>query len=181
MISSLPDHEREHQWGFHNVCSYRLGQEDIVQIFELITELLTAFIGRNRKHNRQTTDSINKKHFRPGRMAKSEWTRSVGAVRDTPVADHSAPGINTRRHMAYCPLIAISPFLLTLWVSYFEQALWRCGQLWPYVGMGSLGTRLHRDCNAIGDAAKISPHIPSTLSSRSVARWEDMILPSRED
>jgi len=47
--------------------------------------------------------------------------------------------------------------------------------------MGSLGTRLRRDCNAMGDAAKISPRVPSTFSSRSVGRWEYMILPSRED
>jgi len=48
--------------------------------------------------------------------------------------------------------------------------------------MGSLGTRLHGDRNALGDAAKISPRVPSTLSSRSVGRrWEDMILPGRED
>jgi hypothetical protein len=32
------------------------------------------------------------------------------------------------------------------------------------------------------DAAKISPRVPSTLSSRSVGRsWEDMILPGSED
>jgi len=47
--------------------------------------------------------------------------------------------------------------------------------------MGSLGTRLHRDCNAMGDAAKISRRVPSTLTSRSVERWEHMILPGRED
>jgi len=48
--------------------------------------------------------------------------------------------------------------------------------------MGSLGTRLHRDRNAMGDAATFSPRVPSTLSSRSVGmRWEDMILPSCED
>jgi len=28
--------------------------------------------------------------------------------------------------------------------------------------MGSLGTRLHRDCNAMGDVAKISPRVPPT-------------------
>jgi len=33
----------------------------------------------------------------------------------------------------------------------------------------------------MGDAAKISPRVPSTLSSRSVGRWEDMILPGREN
>jgi len=47
--------------------------------------------------------------------------------------------------------------------------------------MGSLGTRLHRDRNAMGDAAKISARIPSTLSSTSVGRWEDIILPCHED
>jgi len=35
---------------------------------------------------------------------------------------------------------------------------------------------------AMGDAVKICPHVPSTLSSRSVGRrWEDMILPGRQD
>jgi len=49
-------------------------------------------------------------------MAPSEWTRSVRAVRDTPVPDYSAPGVNTTRRVAYCPPIAVSPFLLTLLV-----------------------------------------------------------------
>jgi len=124
--------------------------------------------------------NISKKHFRPGGMAASEWTCSVRAVRDTPVADYSVPGINTSCCFAYCPPISVLPFLLALSVSYFKQKLWRCGRLWPYVGMGSSGTRLHWDCNAMGDAARMSPRIPSTLSSRSVGkRWEDMILPVR--
>jgi len=59
----------------------------------------------------------------------SEWTRSIRAVRDTPVADYSAPGVNTTRRVAYRPPIAVSPFLLALSVSYFRQTLWRCGQL----------------------------------------------------
>jgi len=91
--------------------------------------------------------SISKKHFRPGGMALSEWTRSVRAVRATPVADYSAPGVNTTRRVEYRPPIAVSPFLLALLVTYFKRRLWRCGQLLPYVGMGSLGIRLHRDCN----------------------------------
>ena len=49
-------------------------------------------------------------------MAPSEWTRSVRAVRDTPVADYSAPGINTTRRIAYRPPIAVSLFLLALLV-----------------------------------------------------------------
>ena len=72
---------------------------------------------------------ISKKHFRPGGMAPSEWTRSIRAVRYTPVADYSAPGINTTRRIAYRPLIALSPFVLALSVSYIKQTLWRCGQL----------------------------------------------------
>jgi hypothetical protein len=59
-------------------------------------------------------------------MAASEWTRSVRAVRDTPVADYSVPGVNTMRRVVYSPPIAVSPFLLVLSVSY---SLWRCGQL----------------------------------------------------
>jgi len=123
---------------------------------------------------------ISKKHFRPGGMAPSEWTRSIRAVRETLVADCSAPGVKTMRRVTYRPSITVLLFLLALSVSYVKQTLWHCGQLWPYVGMGSWGTRLHRDCNAMGDAAKISPHVPSTLRSRSVGRWEDKILPGRE-
>jgi len=125
---------------------------------------------------------VSKKHFRPGGMAWSESTRSVRAVRDTPVAVYSASGVHTMRHVASRPPIAVSPFLLALSVSDVKQTLWRCCQLWPYIGMGSLGTHLHRDCNAMGDAVKISPRVPSTFSSRSVGRrWQDMILPGRED
>jgi hypothetical protein len=62
---------------------------------------------------------ISKKHFRPGGMAASEWTRSVRAIRDTPVADVSVPGVNTTRRVAYRPPIAVSPFLIALSVSYF--------------------------------------------------------------
>jgi len=122
-----------------------------------------------------------KKNFRPGAMAMSGWTRCVRAVRDTRVADDSTPGVNTTHRVVYCPPIAALLLLLALSVSYFKQTLWRCGQLWPYVGMGSMGTCLHRDCNAIGDAAKISPRALSTISSWSVGRSDDMILPSRED
>jgi hypothetical protein len=73
--------------------------------------------------------SISKKHFRLGGLAALEWTRSVSAVRDTLVADYSAPGVNTTRRVAICPPIAVSPFLLALSVSYCKQTLWRCGQL----------------------------------------------------
>ena len=69
--------------------------------------------------------SISKKYFRPGGMAPSEWTRSVRAVRDTPVADYSARGLNTMRRDAYRPPITVSPFLLALLVSNFKRTLWR--------------------------------------------------------
>ena len=132
-------------------------------------------------HDSHTRSPISKKHFCPGWMARSEWTRSGRAVRDTTVADYSTPGVKTTRRVTYRPPITISPFLLGLSVSYFKQTLWRCGQLWPYLGMGSMGTGLDRDCNAMGDAAEISHRVPSTLIPRSVGRWADMILPGRED
>ena len=47
--------------------------------------------------------------------------------------------------------------------------------------MGSLGTRLHQDCNGMVDTAEISPHVLPTLSLRSVGSREDMILPGHED
>jgi hypothetical protein len=34
--------------------------------------------------------------------------------------------------------------------------------------MGSLGKRLHQDCNAIGDAAKISLRVPSICVQKTI-------------
>jgi len=99
---------------------------------------------------------------------------------------HPGGGLLRGRHQ-YHSSHCISPCDCSFTVSsrsaslLLKWTLWRCGQLWPYVGIGSLGTLLHRDCNAMRDAAKISPHVPSTLSARSVGRSEDMILPGRED
>jgi len=101
-------------------------------------------------------------------MAPAEWTHSIRAVRDTPVADYSAPRHNTTRCVAYRPPIAVSLYLLTLLVSYFEWTVWRCGQLWPYVGMGSLGTPLRRHSNAMCDVEIISPCIPSTCAQNAI-------------
>jgi hypothetical protein len=50
---------------------------------------------------------ISKKHFGPGGLAASKWTRSVRAVRDTPVAVYSAPSVNPTRRVAYRPPIAV--------------------------------------------------------------------------
>jgi len=73
-------------------------------------------------------------------MVPSEWTRSVRAVRDTPVADYSTPGINTTRLVAYRPPIAVSPFLLalsvcteyTLYLSHLFISLALSTILWIY-------------------------------------------------
>jgi len=62
-------------------------------------------------------------------MAPSEWIRSIKTVRDTLVAEYSAPGINSTRRVPNRPLITVSPFLLVLSVSYLKRSLSRCGQL----------------------------------------------------
>jgi len=100
-------------------------------------------------------------------MALSEWTRSVRAVRDTLVADYSTPGINTMCRIVYRPPIAVSLFLRVLSIPYFKRSLWRCGQLWQYIGMSSLSMRLNWDCNAMGDTAKISCRVPSTCAQNA--------------
>jgi hypothetical protein len=74
----------------------------------------------------ERTLNISKKHFRMGGMAAPEWTRSVQAVRDTPVADYSMPSVSTMRRVVYRTPIAVSPFFLVLSGPY---SLWRCGQL----------------------------------------------------
>ena len=111
---------------------------------------------------------ISKKKIRPGGMAPLEWTRTVRAVSDTPVEDSSAPGLNTTRRVAYRPAIAVSPLLLALSVSYVKRRLWCWGQWCPYVGMRSLGTRMHQDCNAIGEVVTISPLVHSTCAQNSI-------------
>jgi len=78
---------------------------------------LTAVVDISDTEETIKASCISKNHFRPGGMAPSEWTRSVRAVRATPVAGYSAPSAKTTRRVAYRPRIAVSPFLLALSVS----------------------------------------------------------------
>jgi len=64
---------------------------------------------------------ISKKHFCLGGMSASEWMRSVRAVRDTSVVEYSVSGINTTHRIVHHPLRAVSPFHLTLSVSYLKE------------------------------------------------------------
>jgi len=114
-------------------------------------------------------------------MTLSEWMRSVRAIKDTPVAEYSVPGIDSIRRVPYRRQIAVLPFHLILSDSNFERSLWRCGQLCPWIRMGSLGMCLHRDCNAMGDAAKISPSVPSTCAQNAIISLLIIhIIPSRQ-
>jgi len=114
-------------------------------------------------------------------MALLEWTQSIRAVSNIPGAADCAPGVNTNCRNACRPPIAVSHYLLALLVFHYKWKLWRCGQLWPYVGMGSLGTRLHWDCNVMGDAANTSPHITSTCTHNAIHSLLIIhIIPSRQ-
>jgi len=53
----LPHHEDERQRRINIVCYSILDNQDIARIFELITELLTIFIGKNTKCTRKNTDA----------------------------------------------------------------------------------------------------------------------------
>jgi hypothetical protein len=97
-------------------------------------------------------------------MAPSKWMRSIRAVRETPVVDYSTPGLNATRRIVSLLLSAVSLILCGLSVSYFKWSPWCFGQLWPDVRIGSFVTRLHWDCNATGDTAKMSRHVPSTCT-----------------
>jgi len=127
-------------------------------------------------HTSPKTISIRAEWLRQGGRAplaqsKTPWRRITLRPASIPPA-----GLHIALRSTFCCLFSLC------WSPISKKTLWGCDQLWPYVGMGSLGTHLHQDCNAMGDAAEISPSVPSTLSSRSVGgRWEDMILPGRED
>jgi len=56
MISSLPHHEDECQWSVSNFWCCLSGKQGIERIFELITEVWTASIGKNTKCTRKNTD-----------------------------------------------------------------------------------------------------------------------------
>jgi len=66
----------------------------------------------NHFHTSAETISIRAEWLRPSGRAPAEL------IRDTPVADLSALGANITRRVAYRPLIAVSPVLLALLVSY---------------------------------------------------------------
>jgi len=117
--------------------------------------------------------SISTKHIRPGGIALSEWMPFFRASGDNLVQDSSAPCINPTSGVADRPPIAITLCRLVLFVFYCKQTLWRCGQLRPSVGMGSLGTKLYWDCDEMGDNPKLSLHVPSTFRSRRIGtRWK---------
>lgn len=89
------------------------------------------------------SNSHRQKTFLSGQTG---WVRVLTlchTLMDTPVADFSAPRVNATRRVAYRPPIAISPFHLALSVFSCKQRLWHWCELWPYVRMRSLGTRLH--------------------------------------
>ena len=133
------------------------------------------------EHTYQILTIISKKHFRLARMAPSEWTRTVWAVRDTLGGWllHARPSL---------PCVASHIALWTLFGHFFS--LCRSSNLNKHSGIVA-------NCDDTSDcvhwvhtciriamqcyAARIPAPVPSTLSSRSVARWEDMILPGCED
>jgi len=114
-------------------------------------------------------------------MVPSERTHSVRAIWENEVADYSTPGINSMRCIPYRPLITVSLFLLVLSVSKCKWSHWRWGKLWPYVGMDSLSKRVYRNCNAMGDATKISHVVPSTWAHNAIFSLLIIyIIPSRQ-
>jgi hypothetical protein len=124
---------------------------------------------------------MSKKYFCPGGLARLEWTRSVRAVRDSLMVQYTASGLNTTRQAAYRPPIAVALSPLALSVTYVKRKLWHWGRLWPYIGMCSFGTRRHRECNAMGDIAKISPCVPSTCAQNDILSLLIIhIIPSRQ-
>jgi len=54
---SVPHPENKLQWNVNSYCSCIVGNEGIAWIFELITELLTAPIGKNTTYRRLNKDS----------------------------------------------------------------------------------------------------------------------------
>jgi hypothetical protein len=42
------------------------------------------------------------------------------------------------------------------------------GQQWPYVWLRSLGTDLHRDCNAMDNAVRHCPFVPTTCTQNAI-------------
>jgi hypothetical protein len=71
---------------------------------------------RDKENHQISNISIN--HFHPGIMPTSDWTRSVRALRDIPVADFSAPSVNTTRRVVYRPPILLFRYPLASGLQY---------------------------------------------------------------
>jgi hypothetical protein len=118
---------------------------------------------------------------------RAEWFRQSGQAQSDlwveyrwPKTPHLVSILCVLLHIAL--LLPFSCFCSLCKFTILKPSLWCCSQLWPSVRKGWLGTHLNRHCNAIGDDANICPHVPSTLSLRTIARWwRDMILPGLED
>jgi hypothetical protein len=98
-------------WRSRMVRTIRQQAQELMQLPRTVGHLANLVEARAAHEEAQQLaimTCISKKHLHLGGMAPSEWTRSVRAVRDTPVADYSAPGVITTRRVAYRPLIAVS-------------------------------------------------------------------------
>jgi len=70
MISSLLHHENECQLSVTNFWSWTLGNHGIAQMFELITELLTAFMSKNTSCKRKKLGFLNNRFRKLQNMQK---------------------------------------------------------------------------------------------------------------
>jgi hypothetical protein len=117
-----------------------------------------------------TTSFISQKHFRPGGMGPPVWTRSVGAVRDTPVADYPTPGISTTRVALHIALRSLFRHFFPLcWspnMNNHSSVVANSDRRSEYVHWVHTCIGIAIQC----DGAKITPRIPSTLFSRSIGR-----------
>jgi len=142
-------------------------------MFVLVTDGMLLSEGNLPWHSQTSTLSVLEYHISKGKfslcvMAPSEWTPSVNVVQEIPVAAYSMPGFNTVGRVACRHPIAVSLFLPALSVFNFERTLWDCGQLWPYIRMGSFGMCLRRGCNVMADGVTTSPSIPSTCAQKAI-------------
>ena len=117
---------------------------------------------------------------------RAEWLRQSGLGNSGP---SETPRWRISARAALVPHAALHIALRTLFNRFFSlcrspilnEHSGSEGQLSPYVGMGSLGTRLHRDCNAMCDAAKTTPRIPSTRAQKAIISLPIIhIIPSRQ-
>jgi hypothetical protein len=122
------------------------------------------------KNNSVLAEWLNQSRPGPSERSETSWWRHTPCPASKPrIALHIAIPWLLHRCFLHCQYPILNEH------SGFD------GQMSAYIGMGSLGTLFHQDCNVMSDAAKTSPRVPSICMQNAILSVLMIpIIPSRQ-